>query len=188
MILLLKIQVLVNEIMDSMNEALSEKSVPPEFRTKIKPGYDLTSIAKTILRKHITGLLNLLLQNYLPTPDSPYPFAVAVKDWTSAFVGELVNGLKTALTGGVADAAAVIKFFLQDRLGFMGPEMQQMGTSVITSYIMKTYSNTTETTDPATWSSTVQTDENRQSNEKRQPPPSDSYNSGAQAKRRKRDS
>jgi len=63
--------------------------------------------------------------------------------------------------------------------------MQQMGTSVITSYIMKTYSNTTETTDPATWSSTVQTDENRQSNEKRQPPPSDSYNSGAQAKRRK---
>jgi hypothetical protein len=100
--------------MDSMSEALTERNLTEEMKSRIKPGYELTTIAKHTMRKHITKLVQLVLSDMPVTDSNPTPFALAVKSWTSDFVGELVTLLSQALHGGVSDAAGVIKFFLQD--------------------------------------------------------------------------
>jgi hypothetical protein len=69
----------------------------------------------------------------------------------------------------------------------MGPEFSQVGTNMVTSYIMNTYSQTVTatTSDPSTWNNTISVDEIRQTNSPPQTPSSDSYLSGAPPKRRK---
>lgn len=57
--------------------------------------------------------MTVILSTPSPTATDPHPFATAVKDWTSKFVGELVAVLSTSLNGGVNDAAFVIQFYLQ---------------------------------------------------------------------------
>jgi hypothetical protein len=66
------------------------------------------------MRKHILKLLVLILSPLQPTQSNAHPFAMAAKSWTVGFVEELVNMLSQCLHGGIADAAHVIKFFLQE--------------------------------------------------------------------------
>jgi hypothetical protein len=91
------------------------------------------------------------------------PFAAEVHAWTVAFIEELVTVLAQAMQDGVTDAAAVIRFFLQQvattlmnsidtfqRLASseLGPEFSQMGVNMLSSYIMKTFANTQQPSQP----------------------------------------
>ena len=86
----------------------------------------------------------------------------------------------------------------------LNPEFTQMGTNMITSYIMNTYSTNMQQLnlqvniilpfisekpfqDPDTWKNMITVDEIRQSNSDSQRPLSDSYLSGAPSKKRKVD-
>lgn len=182
---------LASEIIESVKESLNEKDLPEEIKKKVKPGYEITSLSLTIMRKHVSKLLAVILSDLPPTAMNPHPFASAVKEWTSKFVEDLVNTLSQSMSGGLSDAVEVIKWFLRERLMFMGPEFSQMGTNMVTSYIMETYSHsqlTPNNQDPRTWENTIAVDELRQSTSPPQRAFSDSYNSGAppSSKRRKK--
>lgn len=41
------------------------------------------------------------------------PFAVHVKEWTAAFVDDLVTVLSQSMSGGVPDASLLICYFIQ---------------------------------------------------------------------------
>jgi len=183
-----RLEKLADEIVESMKDTFNEKNLPEEVKVRIRPGYEITSISLHTMRKHVAKLLVVILSTLPPTSSNPYPFSVAVKSWTVSFVDELVTMLSQALNGGITDAAYVIKYFLQERLSFMGPEFSQMGTNMVTSYIMNTYSNSQaeeNLKDPQNWSKVIALDEIRQKTITPQPPFSDVYLSGASSKRRK---
>eukprot|EP00027_Filamoeba_sp_ATCC50430_P012796 CAMPEP_0168578744 /NCGR_PEP_ID=MMETSP0413-20121227/21497_1 /TAXON_ID=136452 /ORGANISM="Filamoeba nolandi, Strain NC-AS-23-1" /LENGTH=765 /DNA_ID=CAMNT_0008612613 /DNA_START=36 /DNA_END=2334 /DNA_ORIENTATION=+ len=184
-----KVEQLVDQIMASISDTFQEGALPQDIQRRVKNGYSITKLSLTTIRKHLLKLIQLILGNWTPTQTNPNPFSSAIKDWTEKFVEELVTILSQSTTGGVADAIDVIKYFLQDRLSFMNPEFAAMGTNMVTSYIMNTYSNThvaqADPRDPNTWHATIAVDELRQNISQPQRPFSDAYSSGTPSKKRK---
>jgi len=184
-----RLEKVTDEIMESFKANMSDKVLPEDIKKRIRPGYEITSIALHTIRKYMSKLLIVILT---PTSSNSPLFAVSVQEWTTNFVEELVRLLSQALYDGVPDAAVVIKFFLQQRLSLIGlsPEFSLMGTNMLTSYIMKTYSNTQQPTvsnmqDPGNWDAAIEVDEIRQTKSEPQRPFSDAYISGGPSKKRK---
>lgn len=109
-----KLEKVSDEIMEAMNESLNERNLPEHVKAKVKPGYEITTIAKHTFRKHLVKLLQVILSDSNPTAQNPHPFAMAIKDWCSVFVKELISMMSQALVGGVSDATLAIQFFLQE--------------------------------------------------------------------------
>jgi hypothetical protein len=59
-------------------------------------------------------LLKLILNTPEGDSSAGFPFANSLRQWTKAFVEELVTLLSEALHGGTEDAAIVIRFLLQE--------------------------------------------------------------------------
>ena len=98
-------------------ETMGENNLHQDIKRRVKPGYEITSIARHIFRKYLLKLFKLVLVT--PSASSSVnnnstPFANAVKEWTLQFVGELVSHLSTALNGGVGDASILINYYLQE--------------------------------------------------------------------------
>jgi len=136
-----KIEHMSNEIVQSLAESLDENTLPPEVKSKIVTGHNITQEALGAIHRHISKLLTLILTPLTPSPTNPCPFATAVRDWTRLFVGDLIGTLAAGFNGGVNDASQFVQFFLQTRLSFMEPEAANMAASLITSYVMNTYAN-----------------------------------------------
>eukprot|EP01114_Cavostelium_apophysatum_P016623 TRINITY_DN4774_c0_g1_i1.p1 TRINITY_DN4774_c0_g1~~TRINITY_DN4774_c0_g1_i1.p1 ORF type:complete len:860 (-),score=226.42 TRINITY_DN4774_c0_g1_i1:8-2587(-) len=199
-----RIDKLADELTETFRTSMSEKNLPEDIKKRIKPGHEITSIAAHTLRKHTAKLILLIITTPVHTQIASNPqnpgqpsrqgqhFAVAVQEWTTNFVTELVSLLSQVLHGGVPDTAVVIKFFLLERLSLMGlgPEFAAMGTNMVTSYIMSNYANSQaalqpDPQDPSTWNNTIAVDDIRQTASQPQTPLSDSYLTGGPAKKRK---
>ena len=68
---------------------MTEESLHPEVKKRVKPGFELTAIGRHTFRKYINKLLTLIAAPSNPSEGNPHPFAVAIKDWCAQFVGLL---------------------------------------------------------------------------------------------------
>lgn len=85
-----------------------------EIREKVKPGYDFENLLQVLVRKHSLELLKMIHTNYSVTPSTPYPFSLAIKNWTAQFVEDLLSQLSVILNGGLTDSIFVIQTFLRE--------------------------------------------------------------------------
>lgn len=109
-----RVEKLADEITESMRSTFDSRNLPEDMQRRIRPGYDVTTLTLHLVKKHTLKLLQLILSPLPATSTQPHPFAIAVRDWTTKFVEELVTVLAQSFQDGVTDASLAIKHYMQE--------------------------------------------------------------------------
>lgn len=131
---------LKEEIVGAVASSMDDSSLPAEITSKLKPGAGLTPAAVEAFSVHTPKLLHLILAPADPSPAAPHPFATGLRDWARDLSVELVTRLAAAFTNGISDVPQFLRFFLLSRLSFVSGEMREAAADLITTYVMRIYS------------------------------------------------
>lgn len=122
-----------SSVVQTLAGTMTDSTLPESITSHVKAGHSVTRTALQVSEEQLPGMIRLVCSS------DGGSFALAVRAWTTNFVGSLMEKLVLVLDNGEEGALAVVQHFVTARVAQLRPEMAPMVGGMLRSSVARIY-------------------------------------------------
>jgi len=121
-------------IVQTLGSSMSDSTLPTAIADKVRPGQSVTRAALSVAQEHIPGMIRIVCNS-----SGGGSFALAIRAWTTNFIGSLMERLVGLMSNGEEGALSVVQHFVSARVAQFRPDMAPMIAGMLSSSVARIY-------------------------------------------------